>query len=184
MRREGGKICWRSVSRGGKRGDHLEKRLPVAGRGDQIPIASGDGRDCATVHVSHECACWSSLEKVVWRHMQSSLSSKGHKKRSCRRGETPASLRAVRSGRIMGQEAVPSRGRGRSFLSVLTSSATVREPPHRPFPCPSDSPPRPCLKHRPCLAICLTIVSFVPNSHISESCRINCRCFSDTDPCY
>ena len=43
-------------------------------------------------------------------------------------------------------------GRGRSFLSVLTSSATVREPPHRPFPCPSDSPLRPHRKHRPCPA--------------------------------
>ena len=40
----------------------------------------------------------------------------------------------------------------RSFLSVLTSSATVREPPHRPFPSPSDSPPRPRRKHRPCPA--------------------------------
>ena len=49
-------------------------------------------------------------------------------------------------------------GRGRSFLSVLTSSATVRVPPHRPFPCPSDSPPRPRRKHRPCPAICLKIV--------------------------
>ena len=49
-------------------------------------------------------------------------------------------------------------GRGRSFLSVLTSSATVREPPHRPFPSPSDSPPRPRRKHRPCPAICLKIV--------------------------
>ena len=119
MRREGGKICWRSVSRGGKRGGNPEKRLPAAGRGDHITIASRGGRDCATVHVSHECACLSSLEKVVWRHMQSSLSSKGHKKRSCRRGVTPASLRAVHSGRIMGQEAVPSRGGGVPFYRCL-----------------------------------------------------------------
>ena len=90
--------------------------------------------------------------KAVWRPMQSFLPSKGHKKRSCRRGGTPASLRAVHSGRIMGQEAVPSRGGGVPFLSVLTSSTTVREPPYRPFPCPSDSPPRPRRKHRPCLA--------------------------------
>ena len=54
-----------------------------------IALGYSGGRDCATVHVSHECVCLSSLEKVVWRHMQSFLSSKGHKKRSCRRGGRP-----------------------------------------------------------------------------------------------
>ena len=111
MRREGGKICWRSVSRGGKRGENPEKRLPAAGRGDHISIASRGGRDSATVHVSHECACWSSLEKVVWRHMQSSLSSKGHKKRSCRRGERPLLCEPSTPAGSWGRKRCPRAGR-------------------------------------------------------------------------
>ena len=123
-------------------------------RGHILNIASGysGGRDCVTVHVSHECACLSSLEKPSGDICNRSSLLKGTKKDPAGGGGTPASLRAVHSGRIMGREAVPSKGGGRSFLSVLTSSATVRVPPHRPFPSPSDSPPRPRRKHRPCPA--------------------------------
>ena len=111
----------------------------------------------ATVHVSHECACLSSLERVVWRHMQSFLSSKGHKKRSCRRGERPLLCEPSTPAGSWVRKRFP-RGGAVPFLSVLTFSTTVREPPHRLFPCPSDSPPRPRRKHRPCPAICLKIV--------------------------
>ena len=93
----------------GKGGGNLEKRLPAAGRGNKLSIASRRGRERATIHSFHGYACLFVAWKAVWRPMQSFLSSKGHKKRSCRRGVTPASLRAVHSGRIMGQEAVPSR---------------------------------------------------------------------------
>ena len=148
MRREGGKICWRSVSRGGKRGGNPEKRLPAAGRGDHITIASRGGRDCATVHVSHE-----KLFGIYFgEYSEDIFSSKGTKKILPERGNARFSAsRPLRqdhgsgSGFFGGEGAVP-------FLSVLTSSTTVREPPHRPFPCPSDSPPRPHRKHRPCLA--------------------------------
>lgn len=132
---------------------------------------------------------WVRLFVVAWKGCLETyaivpLFERAQKKILSERG-TPASLRAVHSGRIMGQEAVLSRRAWAvPFLSVLISSTTVRELPHRPFPCPSDSPLRPRRKHRPCPAICLTMIYFAPNSHISESYRINCRCFSDTDPCY
>ena len=79
-------------------------------------------------------------------------------KKSCRRGgRRPPLCEPSTPAGSWGGKRCP-RGRWRSFLSVLTSSTTVREPPHRPFPCPSDSPPRPHRKHGPCPAICLKIV--------------------------
>ena len=79
-------------------------------------------------------------------------------KKSCRRGEMLTSLRVRPLRQDHGSGSGALERRGRSFLSVLTSSATVCVPPHRPSPRPSDSPPRPHRKHRPCPAICLKIV--------------------------
>ena len=89
--------------------------------------------------------------------MQSFLSSKGTKKILPEGGRRPYLCEPSTPAGSWGGKRCP-RGRGVPFLSVLTSSTTVREPPHRPFPCPSDSPPRPHRKHRPCPAICLKIV--------------------------
>jgi|GEM_PF-4395435 len=72
-----------------------------------LNIASGYsiGRDCATVHVSHE-----KLFGIYFgEYSEDIFSSKGTKK-ILPEGGTLAFLRAVHSGRIMGQEAVPSRG--------------------------------------------------------------------------
>ena len=92
-----------------KRGN-LEKRLPAAGRGDHITIASRGGRDCATVHVSPMRSCSEFISENIQRIFSGIYSSlrKGTKKDPAGGGVTPASLRAVHSGRIMGQEAVSS----------------------------------------------------------------------------
>ena len=136
-----------------KRGN-LEKRLPAAGRGDHITIASRGGRDCATVHVSPMRSCSEFISENIQRIFSGIYSSlrKGTKKDPAGGGGNARffASRPLRQDHGSGSGAL--EGRGRSFLSVLTSSATVREPPHRPFPSPSDSPPRPRRKHRPCPA--------------------------------
>lgn len=73
-----------------------------------LNIASGyyGGRDCATVHVSHE-----KLFGIYFGEYSEDIFSSKVTKKILSEGETPASLRVVHSGRIMGQEAVPSRGR-------------------------------------------------------------------------
>ena len=88
-----------------------------------LNIASGysGGRDCATVYASHVghlfvCRLRSRLEAYaivpLFERAQKKILPEG-------RGVTPASLRAVHSGRIMGQEAVPSRGGGVPFYRCL-----------------------------------------------------------------
>ena len=67
--------------------------------------------DCATVHVSHE-----KLFGIYFgEYSEDIFSSKGTKKDPAGEGGMLAFLRVVHSGRIMGQEAVPSR-EGRSFF--------------------------------------------------------------------
>ena len=123
-----------------------------------LNIASGysNGRDCATVYVSHE-----KLFGIYFgEYSEDIFSSKGTKKDPAGGGNVRFfASRPLRQDHGSGSGTL-EESVSRSFLSVLTSSTTVREPPHRPFPCPSDSPPRPRRKHRPCPAICLTIVFF------------------------